>query len=98
MSKIVKGVAVIVLLLGLLCACCYADTHYTRKECVVVDVEERLVTVQDKQGYWWQYHMDSEDYADVPCVGAIVNLRMYTAHTDGYIYDDEIVGVRVVVQ
>ena len=98
MSKTGKGVAAILLVLCMLCACSYAETHYTRKDCVVVEVEQRLVIIEDKQGHQWCYYMDSEDYTDVPCVGTVVDVHMYTAHTDSYIYDDEIVDVRVVVQ
>ena len=96
MGKTVKGVAAALLVLCMLCACSYVETHYTRKDCVVVEIEQRLVTVVDKAGNEWCYYMDSEDYTDVPCVGTVVDLLMYTAHTDGYIYDDEILEVRVV--
>ena len=96
MCKTVKGVAAALLVLCMLCACSYVETHYTRKDCVVVEVEQRLVTVVDKTGNEWCYYMDSEDYTDVPCVGTVVDMLMHTAHTDGYIYDDEILEVRVV--
>lgn len=92
-AETVKGVVVIMLLLCMWVACCYVECHYTRKDCVVVEAEQRLVTVVDKTGNEWCYYMDSEDYTDVPCVGTVVDVHMYTAHTDGYIYDDEIVGV-----
>lgn len=84
---------VVALFVGMLCACSYVECHYTRKDCVVVEVEQRLVTVVDKTGNEWCYYMDSEDYTDVPSVGTVVDMLMYTAHTDGYIYDDEIVRV-----
>ena len=89
----VVGILVVVMMVCMMCACSYVECHYTRKDCVVVEVEQRLVTVEDKQGHQWCYYMDSEDYTDVPCVGTVVDVHMYTAHTDGYIYDDEIVGV-----
>lgn len=89
----VKGVVVAVLLLCAWAGCCYVECHYTRKDCVVVEVEQRLVTVEDRQGHQWCYYMDSEDYTDVPSVGTVVDVHMYTNHTDSYIYDDEIVGV-----
>lgn len=94
-AETVKGVVVVVLLLCMWVACCYVECHYTRKGCVVVEVEQRLVHVEDRQGHVWCYYMDSEDYTDVPCVGTVVDVHMYTAHTDGYIYDDEIVGVSI---
>jgi hypothetical protein len=98
MGKTMKGVAAVLLVLCMLCACSYVETHYTRKDCVVVEVEQRLVTIVDKTGNEWCYYMDSEDYTDVPSVGTVVDVYMHTAHTDSYIYDDEIVDVRVVVQ
>ena len=88
-AETVKGVVVIMLLLCMWVACCYVECHYTRKDCVVVEVEQRLVTVVDKTGNEWCYEVEG----DVPCVGTRVDVHMYTAHTDGYIYDDEIVGV-----
>ena len=93
-----KVAVVAIVLMCMMCACSYVESHYTRKECVVVEVEKRLGTVIDKTGNEWCYYMDSEDYTDVPSVGTVVDLHMYTAHTNGYIYDDEIVNVRVVVQ
>lgn len=98
MWKKIVAVAIAVLMVCAWIACCYVECHYTRKDCVVVEVEQRLVTVEDRQGHQWCYYMDSEDYTDVPSVGTVVDVHMYTAHTDSYIYDDEIVDVRVVVQ
>lgn len=89
------GILVVVIMVGMMCACSYVESHYTRKGCVVVEVEQRLVTVVDKTGNEWCYYMDSEDYTDVPSVGTVVDLHMYTNNTDSYIYDDEIVRVSV---
>ena len=91
----IKGLLAIVVFMAMLCACGYVEHHYTRKDCVVVEVEQRLVTVEDKAGHQWCYYMDSEDYTDVPSVGTVVDLHMYTNLTDGYIYDDEITKVVV---
>ena len=93
-AETVKGVVVVVLLLCMWVACCYVECHYTRKGCVVVHTEGQLVEVEDKQGHVWCY--EAEDTA--PSVGTVVDVHMYTAHTDGYIYDDEVVDVIVVVQ
>lgn len=89
--EITKGVVVAILLLCMWVACCYVECHYTRKDCVVVHTEGQLVEVEDKQGHVWCY--EAEDAA--PSVGTVVDVHMYTAHTDGYIYDDEVVGVSV---
>ena len=88
-AETVKGVVVVVLLLCMWVACCYVECHYTRKDCTVVEVEQRLVTVVDKTGNEWCYEVEG----DAPSVGTRIDVHMYTAHTDGYIYDDEIVGV-----
>jgi hypothetical protein len=94
MWKRIGAVMVAVLMLCAWVACCYVECHYTRKDCTVVHTEGQLVEVEDKQGHVWCY--EAED--DVPAVGTVVDVHMYTAHTDSYIYDDEIVDVRVVVQ
>ena len=87
------GMLIVVVMISMMCACSYVESHYTRKACVVVEVEQRLVTVEDKVGHQWSYYMDSEDYADVPCVGTVVDLHMFTNLTDSYVYDDEVVRV-----
>lgn len=94
-TDIMIGILVVVIMVGMMCACSYVESHYIRKDCIVVEVEQRLVTVVDKTGNEWCYYMDSEDYTDVPSVGTVVDLHMYTNNTDSYIYDDEIVGVSV---
>ena len=71
----------------------HIETHYTRKDCVVVEVEQGLVTVLDTTGNEWCYYMDSEDYTEVPSTGTKVSLKMFTAYTDNTIEDDEIVKV-----
>lgn len=90
----VKGVVVAVLLLCMWVACCYVECHYTRKDCVVIHTEGQLVEVEDRQGHVWCYEVEG----DVPTVGTVIDVHMHTAHTDSYIYDDEIVDVRVVIQ
>ena len=90
-GSVVKGVVVAVLLLCMWVVCCYVECHYTRKGCTVVHTEAQLVHVVDKQGHEWCYEVEG----DAPCVGSTVDVHMYTNHTDGYIYDDEIVGVVV---
>ena len=84
------GLLVIIIAFGLVG---HIETHYTRKDCTVVEVEQRLITVVDKCGYEWCYYMDSEDYADVPSIGTKVDLKMFTAYTDNTIEDDEIVKI-----
>ena len=91
MGKTVKGVAAALLVLCMLCACSYVETHYTRKDCVVVETQGQLVYVVDTVGYEWCYVAEG----DVPTVGTVVHLHMHTNHTVEYVYDDEVVGVVV---
>ena len=95
MMRTIKTIVTVTVLIAMFCACGYIECHYTRRDCVVTEVEQRLVTAVDKTGNEWCYYMDSEDYTDVPSVGTVVDLKMFTNHTDSYIYDDEIVGVVV---
>lgn len=92
MKDRVKGIVIIVVLMSMWIMCCYVECHYTRKDCKVIETQGQMVTVEDKIGYTWCYEAEG----DVPSVGAMVDVYMYTAHTDSYIYDDEI--IRVVVQ
>lgn len=93
MSRTIRETVVMVLvvvgLMSLWLTCSYVETHYTREDCVVVETEGQLVTVEDKVGYLWCYEAEG----DVPSVGTVVDVHMYTACTDNNIYDDEIVGV-----
>lgn len=86
------GLLVIIIVISL---AGYLETHYTRKDCVVVEVERGLVSVVDATGNKWCYYMDSEDYANVPSTGTKVSLKMFTAYTDDTIEDDEIVKIVV---
>lgn len=88
----VKVVVTVVVLMAMLCMCSYVEHHYTRTDCVVVETEGQLVTVEDKVGYTWCYEVEGE----APSVGTVVDVHMFTNLTDNTIYDDEIVGVRVV--
>ena len=91
LTEMLSMLMVVVFFVGALCACSYVETHYTRKDCVVVETEGQLVTVEDRAGYVWCYEV--EDTA--PSVGTVVDLHMYTNNTDSYIYDDEVVSVSV---
>lgn len=81
----------IAILLGAMGICDYVETRYTRKECVVVDVQGTCVEVEDKSGYLWCYDVDDEE--DAPIVGTLVDVKMYTNHTDSNIYDDIILKI-----
>ena len=85
------GWTIILTFLAIVGGCGYYESHYTRKDCVVVSVEEQVVYVEDKGGHLWSYEVEGE----APCVGSTVDLHMYTNNTDSYIYDDEVVKVVV---
>jgi cell division protein YceG involved in septum cleavage len=66
------------------------ECHYTRKDCKVICRQKNVITIEDKQKHLWDYELESgEDYN----TNDIVNLYMYTNHTDNTIKDDVIVKV-----
>ena len=67
----------------------HVETHYTRKDCKVVETSGKAVYVVDNTGNEWCYVADEE----VPKVGTKVDLKMFTAYTYNTINDDEIVEV-----
>jgi predicted amino acid racemase len=67
----------------------YSQTNYTRKDCIVIEVDCIEVTAKDKSGHIWTFLTDCGDYS----VGDVVTLEMYNNHTDGNITDDIVKGV-----
>jgi hypothetical protein len=94
-KETLMGIIVLLIITTVIGLAGHIETHYTRKDCVVVEVEQGLVTVLDTTGNEWCYYMDSEDYTEVPPTGTKVDLKMFTAYTDNTIEDDEIVKVVV---
>ena len=84
----VKLILMLVVFIIMFVFASWIDTHYTRQDCEVVGYVEDVVTVEDSCGYQWKFI--GEGYE----VGDTVDLKMYTNHTDGYIYDDEIIEVK----
>lgn len=68
----------------------YVETHYTREGCKVIAVEGTYVTVEDECGYTWGFACESHDDYQL---GELVDLKMFTNHTNNNIYDDEIIEV-----
>lgn len=66
----------------------YWETHYNR-DAVVVSFYNNVVTFEDLSGYTWT--ADDEGYKE----GQKVCLLMSTNGTDSYIYDDEIVSIKI---
>lgn len=83
MKKIIIGV----LLVGGILGCNYYEHHYTRDNCEVVRIENNIVTVEDKCGFYWQF--EDEGYSK----GDIVDLKMFDSCTNSNIKDDEIIKV-----
>lgn len=88
MREKVKLVVMLVVFIVMFVFASWIDTHYTRHDCEVIGYTEDVVTVEDSCGYQWQFI--GEGYE----VGDTVDLKMYTNHTDNYIYDDEIIEVK----
>lgn len=67
----------------------YIDTHYTKEDCEIVEVTEDYVVAVDAYDDEWSWWVDGTDLE----VGDVVDLKMYNAHTEYNIYDDEVVSV-----
>lgn len=83
MKKILIGI----LLVAMVMAVGYYDTHYTRKDCIVIQHCDGIATIEDTKGWTWDY-MDSDLK-----VGDKVDAKMYTNRTPDTIDDDEVIGI-----
>ena len=88
-KRTVKAIVVMMVMVVLMGCMGYIDTHYTRKDCEVVEVEQGLMTIVDTCGYEWTYYSDEEVHE----VGTVVNLKMHTNNTTDNIEDDEILKI-----
>ena len=79
-----------IVMVGLFCFASWFEVHYTREDCTVVGYVEDVVTVEDTCGYTWEFKADGLE------VGDVVDLKMYTNHTDNTIFDDEITDYKLV--
>ena len=68
--------------------CGYITSHYTKEDCIIVEVAEDYAIAVDTNGDEWSWSIDGTDLE----VGDVVDLKMYDNHTDD-IYDDEVVSV-----
>lgn len=75
------------LLTATLLYCNHAEHHYTRYNCTVVKVNNTSVTVEDPQGYRWEF--EGEGYQ----INDIVDLQMYDNCSSSNKTDDIIKGV-----
>ena len=67
----------------------YIDTHYTKEDCEIVEITDDYAVAVDKFGDEWSWFIEGTDLE----VGDLVDLKMYNAHTEYNIYDDEVVSV-----
>ena len=85
-TGIILGTLLFVVMPGI---CDYNETHYTKENCIIVEVTEDYVVAVDAYEDEWSWWIDDTDLE----VGDIVDLKMYNSHTDYNIYDDEVVSV-----
>lgn len=87
-----KGTLVAIVLIGSLAICSYVETHYTRKDCVVIQKSSVGVTVEDGSGHLWSYEIKESEPLKI---GDVVDLSMDTCCTDS-IYDDVVLSYKKV--
>lgn len=67
----------------------YIETHYTKKDCTIVEITENYAVAVDAYGDEWAWAIEGTELK----IGDKVNLKIYNGHTDFNMYDDEVVGV-----
>jgi hypothetical protein len=82
--------AMVIVMIAMIGFASWFEVHYTREDCTVVGYVEDVVTVEDTCGYTWEFKADGLE------VGDVVDLKMYTNHTDSTIFDDEITDYKLV--
>ena len=88
--KKVKSILAVIVLVGVFCGASYLDSHYTRKNCEVMNVENGIVTFMDSTEHYWEWEIEENEYFEI---GDFVNLKMHTNNSKSYIYDDEILEI-----
>ena len=68
----------------------HIETHYTKKDCVIIEVTEEYVVAKDTYEDKWSWYIDGTDLV----VGDVVDLKMYNGHTDIDWTDDQVVKVK----
>lgn len=89
LTKIAGSILVIFLFIVMPGIAGYVESHYTKKDCTIVEITEDYVVAVDVYGDEWSWWIDETDLE----VGDVVDLKMYNGHTDFNEYDDEVVGV-----
>ena len=70
----------------------YIETHYTREDCVVVNIVDDEVIVKDKGDRLWSFYITEDSELEV---NDIIDVKMFTNYTDDNIDDDEIVDIKI---
>lgn len=86
--KKIQTILIATILIGSFCFCNYYEHHYTRKECIIIKIENNTVTVKDKCNFVWEFE-GAEGFTE----GDKVSLKMFDSCSSGYIQDDEIIKV-----
>ena len=85
MRNIIKKVAICIMIICSFMAHSYLESHYIRKDCVIIQTYDNYVIAEDRKGYNWTFAIITDN--DVQ-VGNIVDLKMFTNFTDNSIHDD----------
>ena len=78
MKKIVAFILIIVALVWVN----YYEHHYTREDCVVIQINNGVATFEDKGGHLWGYDADGLK------IGDVADLKMHDSCSSGVIEDD----------
>lgn len=86
MKKILVG-ALLVAMFGVVG---YVEHNYTRKDCEVIQINDGIVTFEDKCGFVWDWKIKENEYFEI---GDFVDLRMNDHCSNSYVHDDEITKI-----
>ena len=70
----------------------HIETHYTREDCVVVNIVDDEVIVKDKGDRLWSFYITEDSELEI---NDIIDIKMFTNYTDDNIDDDEIVDIKI---
>lgn len=87
MKKIIAKILLVVLFVGMYAGCMWYETHYTLKNCKVIEASTEGVLIQDEMGENWFW--ESADFQ----IGDKVTMKLFDNHTSGNPFDDEILKV-----
>lgn len=66
------------------------ETHYTRKDCTVIEITEDYMIAIDTFGHEWSWYIDGTDLE----IGDTVDLKIFNGYTDNIFSDDEVVKIK----